>query len=485
MILTIVLLLSIGLQLASAIYALLLIRITGRKQAWILISTAMTLMTWRRIVSLATILTTGKQMSFDISEILALVISCLMLLGVLRIRDYFQSINFAEAERKRLEKQLLQAQKMEAVGQLAGGIAHDFNNILTAIIGYGSILRNKMAANDPLRINVDHMLQSANRATQLTQSLLAFSRKQLLNMMPTHLNGIIAGQIHFLRRIIGEDIEVKTILRVDAVIMADCGQIEQVLMNLATNARDAMPKGGKLTFETDLLEMTDAFISANGFGTSGTYAVISVTDTGIGMDEEVKQKIFEPFFTTKEVGRGTGLGMAIIYGIIKQHKGYINVYSKVGKGTTFKIFLPVYRGQVEKREKTVAASPEITGTETILLAEDDATLRTFFRDILGEHGYTVIIAEDGDDAIRKFIKRKDEIQLCVLDMIMPKKSGSEVYDAVQKIKPGMKVIFSSGYAADKVMQEGLPVDCEFIAKPTPPQEYLKKIREVLDGYNTA
>ena len=388
----------------------------------------------------------------------------------------------AEEEKQKLQSQLVQAQKMESIGQLAGGVAHDFNNILTAIIGYGSILQKKIAANDPLRINVDQILEAAGRAAQLTRSLLAFSRKQVLNMKPTHLNGIIAGQEQFLRRIIGEDIEMRTILRSDAFIMADSGQIEQVLMNLATNARDAMPKGGQLTVETDLLEITDAFISAHGFGTPGTYAVISITDTGIGMNEEAKQKIFEPFFTTKEVGRGTGLGMAIVYGIVKQHKGYINVYSQVGKGTTFKIYFPVHSGQVEQREKSISASPVMTGTETILLAEDDATLRTFFRDILTERGYTVVVAENGEAAIRKFSKRKDEIQLIVVDMIMPKKSGREVFEAVQKMKPGTKVIFSSGYTADKVQQEGLPVGSEFIAKPASPQEYLNKIREVLDGY---
>jgi signal transduction histidine kinase len=264
----------------------------------------------------------------------------------------------------------MQAQKMDAIGQLAGGVAHDFNNILTAIIGYGSILQKKMTPDDPLRNNVDQIIVSAGRAAQLTRSLLAFSRKHILNMKPTHLNGIIASQEQFLRRIIGEDIELKSILRGDAVIMADSGQIEQVLMNLATNARDAMPAGGHLTIETDLVEMTDAFINAHGFGEQGTYAVVSVTDTGIGMDEEAKKKIFEPFFTTKEVGRGTGLGMAIVYGIVKQHKGFIIVYSQVGSGTTFKIYLPLHGEQVEQLAM-FAASP-VTGMNYIA-CEDDAS----------------------------------------------------------------------------------------------------------------
>jgi len=386
-----------------------------------------------------------------------------------------------EEEKQKLQAQLLQSQKMESIGQLAGGIAHDFNNILAAIVGYGNVLQIKMPANNPLRIDVDHMLEAADRAAQLTRSLLAFSRKQVLNIKPVHLNEIIARGEKFLRRIIGEDIDMKTIFHSDQIIMADNGQMEQVLMNLATNARDAMPKGGKLTFETDLLEITNDFISAHGFGTPGPYAVISVTDTGIGMDEETKQKIFEPFFTTKDIGRGTGLGMAIVYGIVKQHKGYINVNSRDGKGTTFKIYLPVHSRQLEQRDKTISAAPIKRGTETIMLAEDDATLRTFFRDILTEYGYTVVIAEDGEDAIRKFAERKDEIQLCVIDMIMPKKSGKDAYDEIQRIKSGTKVIFSSGYAAEKVLKDGLPAGSKFIPKPSPPQELLKKIREMLDG----
>jgi signal transduction histidine kinase len=387
----------------------------------------------------------------------------------------------AETEREKLQAQLMQSQKMEAVGQLAGGVAHDFNNILTAIIGYGGLLQIKIADDDPLRPTVDQILESADRAAQLTHSLLAFSRKQVLMMKPTNLNGIITRQERFLRRIIGEDIEMRTILRGDAVIMADSGQIEQVLMNLAANARDAMPKGGHLTIETDLLDLTEAHISAHGFDKPGSYAMVSVTDTGMGMDEETKQKIFEPFFTTKEVGRGTGLGLAIIYGIIKQHRGYINVYSQVGRGTTFKIYLPVHSGREEQPERSAAPPPVLTGSETILLAEDDATLRAFFKDILTEYGYTVVIAENGDDAIRKFTERKDEIEACVIDMIMPKKSGMEVFEAVAKIKPGIKFIFSSGYTADKVHREGLPAGTEFITKPASPQAFLKKIRDVLDG----
>jgi len=242
-----------------------------------------------------------------------------------------------------------------------------------------------------------------------------------------------------------------------------------------------MPKRGSLTFETNVVDITDAFVSAHGFGTPGTYAMVSVTDTGSGMDDETQRKIFDPFFTTKEVGRGTGLGMAIIYGIVKQHNGYISVYSQVGKGTTFKIYIPVHHEQVEEQPPQPPAAPSPTGTETILLAEDDPTLRIFFKDILTEHGYSVVVAENGEDAVIKFTEQQDAIQLIIVDMIMPKLSGREVYDAVRKIRPNAKVIFSSGYTADKVQHEGLPAGSTFIPKPVTPQDYLTKIREVLDS----
>ncbi len=390
---------------------------------------------------------------------------------------YFRDIT----EQRKLEQQLLQAQKMEAIGLLAGGVAHDFNNILTAIIGYGSILQKKIAPDDPLRNSVDQILESGNRAAQLTSSLLAFSRKQVMYLKPMHLNDIVAGQEKFLRRIIGEDIDMKTILHRDAVILADKSQIQLILMNLATNARDAMPKGGLLTIETDTTEMADSFVSAHGSANPGTYAVISVTDSGIGMDADTQQKIFDPFFTTKEVGRGTGLGMAIIYGIVKQHRGYITVYSEPGTGTTFRIYIPVHHEQIVEPAKPLLPAPVLSGTETILLAEDDVILQNFFKKFLTEYGYRVVVAKNGEEAVSTFAERKEEIQLVILDMIMPKMSGRDVFEAVQKIKPGTKVIFSSGYTADKVQKEGLPAGSEFVAKPAAPHVYLRKIREVLDG----
>ena len=327
------------------------------------------------------------------------------------------------SERKKLESQLMQAQKMEAVGQLSGGIAHDFNNILSAIIGYGSILQMKMNEDDPLRTNVLHLLnEAADRAASLTHSLLALGKKQILNPRPTDLNEIIRRVEQLLRRIIGEDIELTSVFKQDTVIVnADSGQIEQALMNLATNARDAMPKGGSLLIETEVRELDDTFIQAYGYGEVGKYAVVSVTDTGMGMDDVTLKRIFEPFFTTKEVGKGTGLGLAMVYGIIKQHHGFINVYSELGKGTTFKIYLPLIASEIEKR-KITSSVPENKlpgGPETMLIAEDNEALRTLFRTVLSEVGYTVIEAEDGVDAVNKFMHNRDAIKLILLDMMHP------------------------------------------------------------------
>ena len=274
-------------------------------------------------------------------------------------------------ERRNLEAQLLQAQKMEAVGQLAGGIAHDFNNILTAIIGYSHLLKMKMNEEDPLRDYANRIILLSDKAANLTQSLLAFSRKQIVNPSPVDINEIIRRIDHLLSRIIGEDIKLQTVFSEKAlIVMADPGHIEQVLMNLATNARDAMPDGGFLTIGTETIAIDEEFIKEHGFGKEGEYALIAVTDTGAGMDRETREKIFEPFFTTKEVGKGTGLGLSMVYGIIKQHEGYINVYSEPGSGTTFRIYLPLIEAKVEKIKPEVI-QPVERGTETVLLAEDE------------------------------------------------------------------------------------------------------------------
>jgi two-component system cell cycle sensor histidine kinase/response regulator CckA len=725
-------LLSIGLQLAAALYAALLIRITGRKLAWSLISISMLLMTWHRVISLISLLTAGKKVVFDIAELIALVVSCLMLLGVLLIGEYFRSITVAETERRRaeeklsirenelrtiidsepecvkmiaedgsllqmnpaglammgaesleqiqgrciypmiepeyrqqfqeankdvfkgesrklefkmtglkgasiwleshavplrgadgkiiaqlavtrditrrklaeealrqselryrnlienardiiftisadqtitslnpafetitgwsradfigedvrqiicpddlplaskilakvlrgetprmfelrvcskpggyvvgefmttpqiengkvvgilgiardmtyhkkLEEQLLQAQKMEAVGQLAGGVAHYFNNILTTILGYGEFLQEHIEAGSPLRNYVDIIRTSANRASNLTHNLLAFSRKQIINPRPVKLNDIVTRVERLLSRLIGEDIELKTALSAkDVIVRADPFQIEQVLMNLATNARDSMPEGGLLIIETGNVELDEDFMRTHAYGEPGPYALLSVSDAGIGMDEETRKRVFEPFFTTKEVGKGTGLGLSMVYGIVKQHEGFIDVYSEPGKGTTFKIYLPATA--LEAEETTVESRPVLGGEETILVAEDDETVRRLTSDQLRKFGYTVITAENGEDAIEKFMVNREKIHLLLLDVIMPKKNGKEVYTEIKKITPGIKALFLSGYPADLIHRRGiLEEGLHFVPKPVSTSDLLRKVREVLDS----
>jgi PAS domain S-box-containing protein len=387
-------------------------------------------------------------------------------------------------DRSKLEAQLRQSQKMEAVGQLAGGIAHDFNNLLSAIMGYGQIVNKKMAADDPLKLYVGYLLESADRAAYLTRSLLAFSRKQIINPTIVDANEVIGKIDKFLRRIIGEDVELKTVFRQHALFVnADRSQIEQVLMNLATNARDAMPRGGHLILETDIMTIDDAYIRAHGYGESGKYAVLSVTDSGEGMDKETQKKIFEPFFTTKEVGKGTGLGLSMAYGIIKQHHGFISVYSELGTGTVFRIYLPLVKE--ERGENGAAASEDAgmqRGSETILLAEDDEGVRRLSRIALTEAGYRVIEAVDGADAIARYESGTAEIDLVILDVIMPKKSGKEVLDAIRSSRSDMKAIYVSGYTADKISAEGVRSDdVPLLLKPLSPSQLLTMVRNVLDG----
>jgi PAS domain S-box-containing protein len=385
-------------------------------------------------------------------------------------------------EKRRLEDQLRQSQKMEAIGQLAGGIAHDFNNILTAIIGYASITKMKMKEDDVSRHNIEQVLVAAQRAAALTQSLLAFSRKQIINPVPTNLNDIVRKVEKLLTRIIGEDIELSILPDDDDIIItADAGQIEQILMNLATNARDAMPDGGLLRIATGLIEIDDEYVEAHGYGTPGKYALLSVTDSGIGMDEKIQKRIFDPFFTTKEVNKGTGLGLSMVYGIIKQHKGYINCYSEQGNGTTFKIYLPLTES--EKAQDALAAATEELkgGTETILLAEDDKSVRELNTKVLEEFGYTIIAAVDGEDAVNTFMANKDNIDLFLLDIVMPKLGGVKVCEKIRQIKPGVKVIYASGYPGNFINKEGITEKgFEFISKPCSPVVLLRKVREVLD-----
>ncbi len=389
-----------------------------------------------------------------------------------------------EQERSKLEAQLRQAQKMEAVGQLAGGIAHDFNNILSAIIGYASITQMKMQESDPLKLNIEQILASSERAAQLTHSLLAFSRKQVMNMKAVDLNEIVPRIGKFLSRVIGEDIELSIRLSNERIIVyVDPGQMEQVLMNLATNARDAMPRGGLLTIETSFTDLDEDFVSLYDYGKPGRHAVLTVSDTGAGMDEETRLRIFEPFYTTKDVGKGTGLGLAMVYGIVTQHNGFINCYSEPGKGTTFRIYLPVTSPFRQEGVPLVGIPlPPGRGSETVLVAEDDPSLRKLVRTVLTEFGYKVIEAVDGIDAVAKFSEHRDDIRLLVFDIIMPKKNGKEAYDEISRIKPDIKTIFLSGYSADVLKQKGIFEEgAIFLPKPVLPVEFLKKVREILDS----
>ncbi len=390
-------------------------------------------------------------------------------------------------EQKRIEEQLLQAQKMEVVGQLSGGRAHDFTNILTAVVGFGNLLKMDLEEDNPQQRYVDQILGAADKASRLTQSLLAFSRKQIVNLKIVRLNEVVARFHQLLQRVIGEDIELKAYLSTqEAPVLVDSVQIEQVLMNLCTNARDAMPEGGILMIETEVVELDKEYARTHALIKPGKYMLISISDTGYGMDENTKARIFEPFFTTKEVGKGTGLGLSTAYGIIRQHEGYINVYSEKGKGTTFKIYLPVAEGVAEttgdeKPALDMVSRPNLKGTETLLLAEDDTSLREYTKNVLEENGYRVLTAENGDDALEKFKAHPNPINLLILDVIMPKKNGKEVYDEIKNHRPGMKALFMSGYTANIIHSKGiLKTGINLITKPFTPRSLLQKVREVLD-----
>ena len=387
-----------------------------------------------------------------------------------------------EEEKLQYERKLLQAQKMQALGKLTGGIAHDFNNILTVLVGYGTLLMMKRKEDNLTRDYAGHILALSEKAAKLTKGLLAFSSQQVMNLSTINLNELVKGIDRIISRLVREDIKFKTCFpKKNLIIRADSSQIEQVLMNLLVNAFDAMPNGGCLTLSIESLTSDEEFIKIHGCSAPGEYACISVSDTGTGMDKETKRKIFEPFFTTKEVGKGTGLGLSIVYGVVQQHNGYINVYSEHGKGTTFKIYLPIAKLEAEQANYGfVEDLPK--GTETILVADDDAEVTMLTKTIFQESGYNVILARDGEDAINKFKANQDKIQLLVLDVIMPKKNGKEAYEEIKNLSPLVKVIFTSGYTEDiisqkMVLEEGL----NFITKPIMPTELLKRVREVLDS----
>jgi two-component system, cell cycle sensor histidine kinase and response regulator CckA len=380
-------------------------------------------------------------------------------------------------QRRKLEESLRQAQKMEAVGQLTGGIAHDFNNILGTILANSEFLIEELGEKDPRLEDAKEIQLAAQRAASLTRQLLAFSRKQVLELRVTELNPIITNVERMLRRLIGEDIELSVRLSSDlGNAQVDPGQIEQVLLNLAVNARDAMPRGGKLLIETANVD----FDSRSGGIGPGRYVVITVTDTGVGMDQETQQRIFEPFFTTKELGKGTGLGLATSHGIIAQSGGHITVYSELGHGTAFNVYLP-RAGQEQSTSLRPAQSGPIGGDEVLLLVEDDVPLRAAIRRMLSSFGYQVLAARDVDEALLLARAHSSEIALLIADVVMPQLSGPELAAQVSKTMPDVRILFMSGYTDHAAFSVGMLDDkLRFIQKPFSPTALARKVREVLD-----
>jgi two-component system cell cycle sensor histidine kinase/response regulator CckA len=370
---------------------------------------------------------------------------------------------------------------MEAVGQLAGGIAHDFNNILTAIMSSGELLKMKIGSGNPLKTYVEYIMDASNRGASLVKKLLAFSRKEAFYPVTANLNEIIEGIGPLIKKIVPEDIDIHITPSHEVLtVMADRSLIEQVIINLVANSRDAMPSGGVISIGTGIMKLDDTFTGTHADLSRGEYAVVTVSDTGAGMDERTRERIFEPFFTTKEVGKGTGLGLSSAYGIIKQHNGGIHAHSTAGIGTTMTILLPLVHAAGEVTETEEAALPP-GGNETILLVEDDPIVRGVTQSLLKEFGYTVIVAADGADAITLFAENKDKIRLALLDMIMPRMNGKEAYEFMKKMAPDIKTIFMSGYAEDilktrSIIEDGL----QYISKPVSPVELLTMVRKVLD-----
>ncbi len=388
-----------------------------------------------------------------------------------------------EALRESAE-QFRQAQKMEAVGRLAGGVAHDFNNLLMVMRGYGELLLNQLDANDPLRRNAEEIQKAAERATALTQQLLAFSRKQVLQPKVLDLNAVVTDVEKMLRRLIGEDIELATTL--DPAlgrVKADPGQIEQIILNLAVNARDAMPQGGRLTLKTVNVTLDQAYVRQHMGATPGPYVLLAVSDTGVGMDAETRSHIFEPFFTTKGAGKGTGLGLSTVYGIVKQSGGTIWVESAPGRGTTFEIYLPLVEETAANGELHPALPPPTPGgSETILVVEDEMSVRKLAAEFLGSNGYRVLEAQDGAEALQVCEEHRAPIHLLLTDVVMPGMSGRELAVRLVGARPEMKVIYVSGYTDDAIVQHGVREEgTVFLQKPFSLDALARTVREALDS----
>jgi two-component system cell cycle sensor histidine kinase/response regulator CckA len=379
-------------------------------------------------------------------------------------------------ERRRLEEQLRQSQKMEAVGQLAGGVAHDFNNMLTAILGYCHLMLDEMPDGNPLRPDLLEIQAAGDRAASLTRQLLAFSRRQMLQPLVVNINTLVTQLEKLLRRLISEDVDLTAVLTPGLhAVTIDPASAEQILVNLTVNARDAMPRGGRLTIETANVELDDTYAATHVTMKPGSYVMLAVGDTGEGMDATTRARIFEPFFTTKEQGKGSGLGLATVYGIVKQSGGNIWVYSEPGHGTVFKVYLPA-------TSPTLAvASDAPMGSETILLVEDEDTVRALAGEVLRRLGYVVLAAGHGEEALRVAAQHPDDIHLMVTDVVMPRMSGRDLADRLGIVRPAMKMLFMSGYTDHVVMQQDLAPGVAFLQKPFTPDVFARKVRSVLDA----
>jgi signal transduction histidine kinase/ActR/RegA family two-component response regulator len=393
------------------------------------------------------------------------------------------SLAESHAQLTEREEQLRQSQKLEAIGTLAGGVAHDFNNVLTVIHSYTELLMGTVDRGTSTYADLEQIRQAATRAALLTSQLLAFSRKQVLQPRVIDLNSIVNGIDQMLRRIIGEHIDLQTLRASDlARVRADPGQLEQVLMNLAINARDAMPRGGRLTIETSNVSIVERSPTEHGETPPGKWVMLSVRDNGVGMSRETMARIFEPFFTTKPVGRGTGLGLAMVYGIVKQSGGFIWVFSEPGRGTMFRVYLPPVADAPAAEEGGAVPVASANGSETILLVEDEALVRGLAQRALRERGYSVIAAGDGVEALEMIADDPDrDIDLLLTDVIMPQMSGKDLADAVRAGRPRIRVLFMSGHTDDAIVHHGILDDgVLFLPKPFTPGQLTRKVREVLD-----
>jgi nitrogen-specific signal transduction histidine kinase/ActR/RegA family two-component response regulator len=385
------------------------------------------------------------------------------------------------SERKKLEAQFFQAQKMESIGTLAGGVAHDFNNLLGGILGYASFMKAKMEEDHPFFKYIDTIEKSATRAAQLTSQLLGLARDGRYDTRPLDLNEIVEETLGILGSTIDKSIEIKTdLLGHLPTVEADSGQLQQALLNLCVNARDAMTDGGELSVVTGIETITEGYAKVHEGAKEGAYVTLSVTDTGMGMDEETLNRIFEPFFTTKEEGKGTGLGLAMVYGVVKNHDGFVYVRSEPGTGSTFKMHLPI-SGMPETKAPAQRAAP-VGGSELILVVDDEEPIRALTRETLESFGYRVLLAEDGRDAISIFKERKDEIALVILDMVMPKMGGRETFVGLKEIRADVKALLSTGYSQSGRAQEILNSGVRgFIQKPYKLNDLLRTVRKSLDS----